>query len=577
MPTGYLANRHQPMTVVDLTFVPFAVEQMAQAMMSVRAWWGESLPDLPTDTPEAQLEAVGFVHNLIAQEARVPLFELAFADCRSERFALWLPTLPGLPEDIHKVAIAGALRALQQPTSNATEAALITAVKHVHRLAGSYSVAGSDGTIPILAAMHTLGVDVYPVYADMVQIGQAAKSRLIRASATDADSAFGLLISENKLLTAQRLGQAGLPTPKTLSAKTLDEAKHAINVIGYPLVVKPERGNRGECVHIGICTEQDLQKAVAAAIAHSSNNTALIQPQLSGHCHRIHVLNGKVLWANTRYPKSVVGNGKHSVAELVASANSRLEHVTARRRLKPFPLDELAYSALKGQGLTAQSIPAMGTRVNLRSVTSVADGGSGINITDTLHPANAALALDAALACRLDSAGVDFFSEDPTVPWYENGGVILEVNYKAQTFNRPSDRVTSPAQWQFIKALKGSVARIPIHAFVGKDGAACNARRRQSLLVNEGVKAWALTEAGLTSPEGYTQPLGGYTVPAHVYQLMQHPRLEALCVQVGLWAAQRALPFTHVNSIDARDIGRHGPIESKWARVVQRLAASMKE
>lgn len=575
MPTGYLANRHQLMTMADLAFTPLVEEQIARAMTSVRAWWGASLPDLPIDTPQAQLEAVGLVHNLIAQEARVPLFESVFAECLGERFSLWLPTLPGLPHDFHKVAIMGALKALSQTTLHATEAVLTATVKHVHLLAGSYSATGSDGAIPILAAMHTLGVDAYPVHADMVQIGQGAKSRLIRASATEADSAFGLLISENKLLTAQRLRRAGLPAPVTLSAQTPDDAKQAINVIGYPLVVKPEQGNRGECVHVGIFTEQGLQKAVTAAIAHSSNKTALIQPQLSGYCHRIQVLNGKVLWANTRHPKSVVGDGKHSVAELVAMANRKLEHMAVRRRLKPFPLDDLAHSALESQGLTAQSTPAMGVRVNLRLATSVADGGSGISVTDTLHPANAALALDAALACRLDSAGVDFFSEDPTVPWYENGGVILEVNYKAQTFNRPSDRVTSPAQWQFIKTLKAGAARIPIHVFLGQDRAARSAHRKQSLLINEGVKAWTLTEVDLTSPEGYSQPLGAESLAVYIHQLMQHPRLEALCVQVGLWAAQPALPFTHVTSIDTSDIGQYGPIESKWARVVQRLAASM--
>jgi hypothetical protein len=227
------------------------------------------------------------------------------------------------------------------------------------------------------------------------------------------------------------------------------------------------------------------------------------------------------------------------------------------------------------QGLVPSSIPAMGVRVNLRSVTSVADGGAGLNITHTLHPANAALVLDAALACRLDSAGVDFFSEDPTVPWYENGGVILEVNYKAQTFNRPSDRVTSPAQWQFIHALKANAARLAIHAFVGGDGAARNAQRKQTWLLAEGVKAWVLSETGLTSPEGDTQPLGDQSVAALIHPLMQRSRVEALCVQVGLWGAQQALPLTHINTLDGSDVQRFGPPHPTWLAVLARLADSL--
>jgi len=575
MPKGYLANHHQLMIATRMSVTPMSAEQLATVMTWVQVWWGQPLADMDTETLDAQVMALGLVHNLIAQEARLPLFEPALAECQDGGFTLWLPTLPGLADDVHKEAVAGACRALIQTTPAKIEAVLNTAVKKVQDVAAGHGSMDSDGAIPILAAMHALKVDVYPLYADLVQLGQGANARLIATSATEADSAFGLFISENKLLTAKRLQQAGLPTPFTLAAKTPSDAKRAISVLGFPLVVKPERGNRGECVHVGIANEQALQSAIAAAIAHSGSNTALVQRELRGHCHRIQILNGEVLWANTRYPKSVVGDGKHSVIELVASANAKLAHMSARRRLKLFPLDEQAIEALAKQGLVPSAIPEMGLRVNLRSVTSVADGGAGLNITHSLHPANAALALDAVAACRLDSAGVDFFSDDPTVPWYENGGVILEVNFKAHTFNRPSDRVTSPAQWQFIRALKANAARISIHAFVGGEGAVHNAKRKQICLLAEGVKAWVLSDTGLTSPEGDTQPLGDQSVPALIYPMMQRPRVEALCVQVGLWGGQQALPLTHVNTLDGSDVLRFGPPHPTWAAVLARLADAL--
>ena len=56
-------------------------------------------------------------------------------------------------------------------------------------------------------------------------------------------------------------------------------------------------------------------------------------------------------------------------------------------------------------------------------------GGVDEDVTDTIHPHNIDLALRAAKLFGLHVAGVDIITADITVPWYENGAIVNEVNF----------------------------------------------------------------------------------------------------------------------------------------------------
>ncbi len=56
------------------------------------------------------------------------------------------------------------------------------------------------------------------------------------------------------------------------------------------------------------------------------------------------------------------------------------------------------------------------------------NGNLAVDVTDLLHPQNAALVALAARTIGLDVAGVDLVVEDISQPMREQGGAILEVN-----------------------------------------------------------------------------------------------------------------------------------------------------
>ncbi len=54
----------------------------------------------------------------------------------------------------------------------------------------------------------------------------------------------------NKLVTSVKLYQAGIPTPKTMVAFSLEGAMEAAEEIGYPVVIKPLNGSWGRLVSL---------------------------------------------------------------------------------------------------------------------------------------------------------------------------------------------------------------------------------------------------------------------------------------------------------------------------------------
>lgn len=87
-----------------------------------------------------------------------------------------------------------------------------------------------------------------------------------------------------------------------------------------------------------------------------------------------------------------------------------------------------ALARLASDGLTAESIPAKGTRVILRNNANLSTGGTATDVTDDVHPEFAARATAAAQMVGLDIAGVDIVCTNVLRPLEEQGGGIAELN-----------------------------------------------------------------------------------------------------------------------------------------------------
>lgn len=144
-------------------------------------------------------------------------------------------------------------------------------------------------------------LDVRPTL-DGIEPGMALLRGLARRGVSVLNPAEALLACHDKLVTALRLGRAGLPHPETayLSAASRSED---VSRLRFPAVVKPRFGSRGE--EVAACADSDELGALLGRLRRRSwfrRQGALIQELVppAGHDLRVLVAGGQAVGAVRR-------------------------------------------------------------------------------------------------------------------------------------------------------------------------------------------------------------------------------------------------------------------------------------
>ncbi|MDG2915868.1 bifunctional glutamate--cysteine ligase GshA/glutathione synthetase GshB [Bisgaard Taxon 10/6] len=251
---------------------------------------------------------------------------------------------------------------------------------------------------------------------------------------TSRDSYISPLIMENKVVTKKVLEKAGFNVPKSLEFTAIEQAVASYGLFeGRPVVIKPKSTNYGLGITIfqqGVHDREDFAKAVE--IAFREDKEIMVEDYLSGTEYRFFVLGDQTLAVLLRVPANVVGDGVHTVSELVAAKNNHpLRGDGSRTPLKKIALGDIERLQLKEQGFTVDSIPAEGQIVQLRANSNISTGGDSIDMTDEMHPSYKALAVGITKAMGAAVCGVDLIIPDlkkPAEPNLQSWGVI-EANF----------------------------------------------------------------------------------------------------------------------------------------------------
>ncbi|UXN36370.1 bifunctional glutamate--cysteine ligase GshA/glutathione synthetase GshB [Avibacterium paragallinarum] len=251
---------------------------------------------------------------------------------------------------------------------------------------------------------------------------------------TSKDSYISPLIMENKVVTKKVLHKAGFNVPQSLEFTSAEQAIANYGLFeGRAVVIKPKSTNYGLGITIfqqGVSNREDFAKAIE--IAFREDKEVMVEDYLSGTEYRFFVLGEETLAVLLRVPANVVGDGKHSVAELVAAKNDHpLRGDGSRTPLKKIALGDIEKLQLKEQGLTVDSIPEAGRIVQLRANSNISTGGDSIDMTDEMHPSYKALAVGITKAMGAAVCGVDLIIPDlhkPAEPSLQSWGVI-EANF----------------------------------------------------------------------------------------------------------------------------------------------------
>ena len=369
----------------------------------------------------------------------------------------------------------------------------------------------------------------------LVQFGHGKFQKRIQATVTSETRHIAVEIASDKEETNRILGDLGLPVPQQRLVYSEEEAAVAAQKLGFPVVVKPYNGNHGRGVSLDLRDGAHARAAFHKAREHS--RAVIVESFVSGHDYRMLIVNGVLIAAAERVPGRVIGDGVHTVAQLVDLANRDprrgIGHEKVLTRLE---LDDQAERCLASGGLTRESVPKPDEIVALRLTGNLSTGGTAIDVTDVVHPDNVEMAVRAVRAIGLDVGGVDFISPDIRESYREVGGAICELNaapgfrmHVAPSEGTPRD-VAGPVMDMLFPA--GTPNRIPIASITGTNGKTTTARMVAHILKLAGHTVGLTTTDGVYI-NGQLTVKGDMTGPVSARMVLRDPSVDAAVLETA--------------------------------------------
>ncbi|MDX1973014.1 MAG: acetate--CoA ligase family protein [Candidatus Sumerlaeia bacterium] len=228
------------------------------------------------------------------------------------------------------------------------------------------------------------------------------------------------------------LAGIGFPVPIGETVYTIDEALEAAEEIGFPVVVKPVAGHKGQGVSTNLKTPEQVEEAMIKILPPDGTEVedgAIVERYITGSDYRLLAVDGKFVAALHREPAHVMGDGYHTIEELILEENKTEKRKdTIRSPLCKILIDDTILTCLKEKGMSLSTVPDKGERVNLRKIANISAGGVSINETERIHPLNKQLVESIAGFFQVQCLGIDVITEDISKPWTAGNFGIIEIN-----------------------------------------------------------------------------------------------------------------------------------------------------
>ncbi|GEL16914.1 hypothetical protein PA7_07510 [Pseudonocardia asaccharolytica DSM 44247 = NBRC 16224] len=301
------------------------------------------------------------------------------------------------------------------------------------------------------AAADDLGATVSPAPNEALDIALGSHRVRVNGTHCSIDGPDVLDFAGNKPVVGRLMAEAGLPVAphRVFTLSTLDEAQRFLADAHRACVVKPAVNTAaGRGVTTGVQGCPQLVRAAAAAAAAGARVRRpgpplqrlrelfrdleevplLIEHQIAGANYRLLYLDGELIDAIRREPPTVIGDGRATIARLIAAHNEERLRSSGPHALNLVSVDVELTQNLSRQGLRPTDVPLPGRRVQLKTTVNE-------NPPECNHPARGELcdalidqAARAASIVGARLAGVDVITHRPGQALTGSTGCILEVN-----------------------------------------------------------------------------------------------------------------------------------------------------
>jgi D-alanine-D-alanine ligase-like ATP-grasp enzyme len=333
----------------------------------------------------------------------------------------------------------------------------------------------SMSTIPLIFFANKMKYEVTPTLLEderikyntgpnrIYTLGVGRNSQIIYSISSSKDSKEAKEIQRDKYLTNLMIQRLGLPIPKWQVLDNISQIEEVWSSYEKPVVIKPTGLTGGHGVVVGIETLEKAKEAFKFAkeatqdrIREEWQQKIMIQEQISGEDYRLLVINGHLEIATKRIPAFIIGDGKHTIEELIDITNTdpRRDVTNPTHTLKPIKIDDPLKSYIKDQKLTLTSIPKKEQKVNVRKVASMSQGGITEDFTDKVSPEIKAIVESIASSIHAFTLGVDVMCKDLSKPLTKDNGAILEVNTMPEAYLNTYPVIGESREYVFDKYIK---------------------------------------------------------------------------------------------------------------------------
>jgi cyanophycin synthetase len=352
---------------------------------------------------------------------------------------------------------------------------------------------------------------------------------------TSRSSTIAVEMASDKDLSLRLLDESGIPTPRHIVVRSGEEAAEAAQQLAFPLVTKPLDVSHGRGVSLNLNSVEEVRQGYE--IASEYNPRVLVETFLEGKDYRVLVVNNEVVAVAERVPAHVVGDGEHTIAQLVDIVNHDprrgIGHEKVLTRIR---ITHQTRLLLDRAGYTLDTVLQPGELFFLASTANLSTGGTSIDRTAEINYDTRELARRAAMIIGLDIAGIDIITPDISQPLREVGGGVVEVNAGPgfRMHLQPGEGQPRDVAQPVIEMLfpTGSPARIPILAITGTNGKTTVARMVAHIFKMGGVRVGLTTTDGIYI-DGQLYMKGDLTGPWSARVVLKDPTVEAAVLETA--------------------------------------------
>lgn len=279
------------------------------------------------------------------------------------------------------------------------------------------------------ALKREIKVEIIDRKENFIRLTKGRKSEFVKqATKTSKDSYMSYLLMENKLLSKVILAEHGLNVPAGGSYSSVEEAvKDYEKYKHLKIVVKPKSTNFGIGVSF-IEKNSPEQYRKMALNAFSFDKSIIVEEFIPGEEYRFLVLGYKLVAILKRIPANVLGDGVHTIKQLVKIKNEDPRYYkffnTYTIKTGKTETDHLAT-----QGLRWTDVLKKGQRIFLRKNSNVSTGGDPIDYTDEMHETYKKIAEKAAKSVEAKFCGVDMIVKNMHQAANSSNHSTIEINF----------------------------------------------------------------------------------------------------------------------------------------------------